>query len=41
LASVTTKNWLPAVPAACVPVFAMATTPRVYDAPGGGVSTVV
>ena len=35
------KNWLPAVPAGWAPVFAIATTPWVYSALAGGVSTVV
>jgi hypothetical protein len=37
---VTTKNWLPAVPAGSEDVLAMATTPRTYFADFGGVSTV-
>ncbi len=34
------KNWLPAVPAASVSVFAIATTPSVYLVDVGGASTV-
>ena len=38
---VTTKNWLPEVPGASFSAFAIATTPFVYAASLGGVSTVL
>ena len=38
-APVTTKNWLPEVPGGSAAVFAIATTPFVYFASDGGVST--
>ena len=36
----TTKNWLPAVPARLGRDFAIATTPCVYSRVAGGLSTV-
>jgi hypothetical protein len=40
-APVTTKNWLPEVPGGSAPVLAIATTPFVYLASAGGVSTTL